>query len=79
MSISPVTREQLNKVVKATLYSFASGFVGAVTLMSGDFIRAAQEGKAGVVNLTVALLAAAVISGLNATMVYVKQLFTPNE
>lgn len=77
MSISPITREQAIKILKALGYSFASGFLGTLTLMALDFIHAASSGQAKVVDLTVALLAAAVIGGINAVAVTIKQLLTP--
>jgi uncharacterized membrane protein YagU involved in acid resistance len=63
MSISPITKEQWVKVLKSLAYSFVSTFVVAL-LASQDF------SKAG--------LSAAAVSGFNAVLVAVKQLFTSN-
>lgn len=75
--MSPITKEQAIKILKALGYSFASGFLGVLTLVSVDFINAAMNGKAAIVNLVTALLAAAVIGGINAVFVTIKQLLTP--
>lgn len=77
--MTPITKQQAIKIIKALAYSFASGFVGALTLLGLDFINAAMNGKAAIVNLATALLAAAVISGINAVFVTIKQLLTPAE
>ncbi len=77
--MSPITKQQAIKILKALGYSFASGFVGVLTLVSLDFINAAMNGKAAIVNLVTALLAAAVIGGFNAVFVTIKQLLTPAE
>lgn len=77
MNISQLDKAQVAKVLKALAYSFASGFVGTLSLMALNFITAAQSGTGTVVNLTVALVAAAVVGGINGVAVYVKQLFTP--
>jgi len=79
MKISALDTAQVKKVLKALAYSFASGFVGTLALLSIDFIKAAQTGTGTVMNLMVALLVAAFIGGINATAVYVKQLFTEPE
>lgn len=79
MEITPLDDKQWKKVLKALAYSFASGFIATLSLLSLDFIHAAQQGTATIVNLATALLAAAVIGGVNAVVVYIKQLFTePN-
>jgi hypothetical protein len=77
--MSPITKKQAIKIVKALVYSFASGFVGVLALVSIDFIHAAASGQAAIVNLVTALLAAAVIGGINAVFVTIKQLLTPAE
>jgi hypothetical protein len=50
-----------------------------LALVSIDFIHAAASGQAAIVNLVTALLAAAVIGGINAVFVTIKQLLTPAE
>jgi hypothetical protein len=79
MNISALDTKQITKVLKALAYSFSSGFVATLTLMSLDFIKAAQGGTGTIRDLVVALIAAAVVGGINASAVYVKQLFTPVE
>ena len=61
MTISPVTKAQWVKVLKALAYSFVSTF--AVALMASN-------------ELSKAAIAAAAVAGLNAVLVTVKQLFT---
>lgn len=77
-NITPVTKEQLKKVVKALAYSFAAGFVGTLTLQGVDFLQLAVDGTSTgtIVEIVVALIAASVIGGINAVFVYIKQLFT---
>lgn len=61
MNITPITKDQWVKVLKALLYAFVSTFV--VTLVSSNgFSKAA--------------LYASAVAGLNAVLVAVKQLFT---
>lgn len=76
LHISPLSKEQAVKVLKALAYSFASGFVATIALQASDFIEAAQTGESAIVALGVALVVAAVVGGLNAVAVYIKQLFT---
>lgn len=77
MEITPITQSQWKKVAKALAYSFVSGFLGTLVLLATDFIRAASTGGTGaVVDLAFALVVAAVIGGINATFVAVKQLLT---
>ena len=47
--------------------------------MALDFIKSAQAGIASVVDLGVALLAAAVIGGINGVAVFLKKVFTEPE
>jgi hypothetical protein len=75
--MSPITKEQATKIMKALGYSFASGFVATLALVSLDFIQAAAQGKTSIVNLTIALIGAALVGGINAAAVTIKQLFTP--
>ncbi len=77
--MSPITKSQALKIVKALAYSFASGFVGTLILIGLDFIHAAAQGQAAIVNLTIALIGAAVVGGINAVFVTIKQLLTPAE
>lgn len=77
--MSPITKEQATKILKALAYSFASGFVGTLALVSLDFIHAAAQGTASIVNLTIALIGAALVGGVNGAAVTIKQLFTPTE
>lgn len=76
MEITPLSTSQWKKVVKALVYSFASGFIATLSLLSLDFINAAQQGTASIVNLATALVTAAAVGGVNAVVVYIKQLFT---
>lgn len=64
MSISPVTKEQWAKVAKAVGYSFVSTFV-ATLLIVPDLNSLDQRA-----------LLAAIVAGVNASLVTVKQLFT---
>ena len=64
MSISPVTKEQWIKVAKALGYSFVSTFV-ATLLIVPDLSSLDQR-----------TLLAAMVAGVNATLVTIKQLFT---
>jgi hypothetical protein len=77
--MTPITREQALKILKALGYSFASGFLGVLALVGLDFINAAMSGQATIVNLVTALLGASVIGGINAVFVTIKQLLTPAE
>jgi TRAP-type C4-dicarboxylate transport system permease small subunit len=77
--MSPLSKQQALKILKALAYSFASGFVGVLALVGLDFIHAAMNGQAAIVNLLTALLGAAVIGGINAVFVTIKQLLTPAE
>ena len=61
MKISPVTKAQFIKIVKALAYAFVSAFVVAL-LASNDLSQAG--------------IAAAAVAGVNAVLVTVKQLFT---
>lgn len=64
MSISPVTKEQWAKVAKAVGYSFVSTFV-ATLLIVPDLNSLDQRA-----------LLAAVVAGVNASLVTIKQLVT---
>jgi len=64
MSISPVTKAQWIKVAKAVGYSFASTFV-ATLLIVPDLNSLDQRA-----------LLAAIVAGVNAALVTVKQIFT---
>jgi TRAP-type C4-dicarboxylate transport system permease small subunit len=77
--MTPITKEQATKILKALVYSFASGFVGVLALVGLDFINAAMNGQAAIVNLVTALFGASVIGGINAVFVTIKQLLTPAE
>lgn len=74
--MSPLSNDQWKKVVKALAYSFTSGFLATMSLMALDFIKAAQDGTSTILQLGTALVIAAVVGGINAVMVYIKQLFT---
>lgn len=77
MKVNPITGEKAKKILKALVYSFASGFVATLSLMSLDFINAAMRGEAAVVSLVTALVGASFVGGINALAVTVKQLATP--
>lgn len=79
MKPSYISTDQWKSIIKATIYAFLSGFTGTLTLMALDFIRAAQDGKTAIFNLALALLAGAVVGGINGVAVFLKKLFTdPN-
>ena len=61
MSISPVSKAQALKIVKALAYAFVSAFVVAL-LASNELSQSA--------------LAAACVAGVNGVLVAIKQLFT---
>ena len=61
MNISPITKAQALKIVKALAYAFVSAFVVAF-LASGELTKSALSG--------------ALVAGVNAVLVAVKQLFT---
>lgn len=73
MTISPLTKKQVNKVVKALLYSFGAGFTATLGLQAVNFITAAQSGSGAVVDLFVALIAGATVGGINAVAVALVQ------
>jgi hypothetical protein len=77
--MTPITKEQAIKIGKALGYSFVSGFLGTLALVGLDFVNAAASGKTAVVNLAVGLVGAALVGGINAAAVTIKQLFTPAE
>lgn len=64
MTISRVTKEQYKKVLKAVLYSFASTFIA--TLLANPSLDQLNERT----------VVAAGVAGVNAVLVYIKQLFT---
>ncbi|MDR6794748.1 TRAP-type C4-dicarboxylate transport system permease small subunit [Pseudarthrobacter oxydans] len=74
---TPITKSQAIKILKALGYSFASGFLGTLALVGLDFVNAAVSGKTAVVNLAIGLVGAALVGGINAVFVTVKQLLTP--
>lgn len=61
MSISPISKEQAIKILKALAYAFVSTFV--VALVSSN-------------QLSKSAIAAAAVAGVNAVLVAIKQLFT---
>jgi hypothetical protein len=77
--ISYVSVAQWKSVLKAVVYAFLSGFTATLTLFAADFIKAAQGGEAAVNTLVYALIAGALVGGINGAAVFVKKLFTdPN-
>lgn len=76
--MTPITKSQSVKILKALGYSFVSGFLGVMVLVGADFLAAATSGRAAIMDLVVALISAAVIGGINALLVTVKQLLTPS-
>jgi hypothetical protein len=62
MSISPISKAQAVKIVKALCYAFVSAFVVSF-VASGELSKAAVSG--------------ALVAGVNAVLVSIKQLFTP--
>lgn len=79
LHISALSKDQVIKILKALAYSFASGFVATLVLQASDFIKAAQTGDSAVTQLVVALVAAAVVGGINAVAVAIKQFFTESK
>lgn len=78
--VSYISAAQWKKILKALAYSFFSGFTGSLALFATDFIKAAQDGTAGINMLVYALVAGAVVGGINSVAVFFKQLFTdPDE
>jgi TRAP-type C4-dicarboxylate transport system permease small subunit len=77
--MTPITKEQAAKILKALGYSFVSGFLGTITLVGLDFVNAAISGQTTVVNLAVGLVGASLVGGINAVFVTIKQLLTPPE
>lgn len=79
MKPSYISTDQWKGIIKAAVYAFLSGFTGTLALMALDFIRAAQDGQTAIFNLALALLAGAVVGGINGVAVFFKKLFTdPN-
>lgn len=79
MKPSYISTDQWKSIIKAAVYAFLSGFTGTLALMALDFIRAAQDGQTAIFNLALALLAGAVVGGINGVAVFFKKLFTdPN-
>ena len=70
--ISYVSDKHWRQVLKALAYAFASGFTGTLTLFAADFIKAAQGGQAAVNVLLYALVAGAVVGGINGAAVFLK-------
>ncbi len=66
-SVSPVTKEQYKKVVKAAAYAFVSTFI-ATLLASPDVTHIEQR-----------TLISAAVAGVNAVLVLIKQAFTVSE
>ena len=76
MQPTPLNHNQVKKVLKALVYAFFSGFTGTLALFATDFIKAAQGGETAVNTLAYALVAGAVVGGINSVAVFAKQLFT---
>lgn len=79
MKPSYISIAQWRKIAKALAYAFASGFTGTLTLFAAEFIKAAQGGTAAINVLVYALVAGAVVGGINAVAVAVVQLFKDPE
>ena len=80
MKTSYISLEQWKSILKAAVYSFLSGVTGTLTLFAADFIEAAKGGEAPVNALVYALVAGALVGGVNGLAVFVKKLFTdPSE
>jgi hypothetical protein len=62
MHLSPITKAQTRKIVKATLYAFVSTFIAAVIASNFDLSKTA--------------LVAALVAGINGSLVALKQAFT---
>jgi len=62
--ITPVTKEQFKKVLKALGYAFVSTFIA--TLLANPSLDQLNERT----------LVAAAVAGINAVLVYIKMLFT---
>ena len=75
-----VSIDQWKSILKALAYAFASGFTGTLALFAADFIKAAQGGETAINVLVYALVAGAVVGGINGVAVFLKKLFTdPNQ
>lgn len=79
MQPSYISVKQWQSILKAGAYAFLSGFTGTLTLFAVDFINAAKDGTAAINMLVYALIAGAVIGGINAVAVFFKKLFTDPE
>lgn len=79
MKPSYISVDQWKSIAKAVVYAFLSGFTGSLTLMALDFIKAAQGGTTAVNTLVYALVAGAVVGGINGVAVFLKKLFTEPE
>lgn len=79
MKPSYISVDQWKSIIKATVYAFLSGFTGTLTLFAADFIKAAQGGQATVNVLVYALIAGALVGGINGVAVFAKKLFTDPE
>lgn len=78
---SPITEKQWQKVLKAMVYSFGSGFVvGLATALTGLLTVVANGGPLNLsASVGMGLLIGGLVGGANALAVTIKQLFTPPE
>lgn len=74
-SISALSEKQWFKVAKAAIYSFISGFLGALALSINGVVQAGGTFDETVLK---ALIIASTGGGINTLIVFVKQLFTPS-
>ncbi len=79
--ITPITKSQRKKILKALYYSFSSGFVGGFVLAFTGVLSNIQNGVAVEFgsSLVVALIVGGVVGALNSLAVTIKQLLTDNE
>jgi hypothetical protein len=80
LQISPITKEQASKIVKALYYSAASGFTAGFVLVLGGVLPGVLDGTTTLQGAFVAaLVTGGVVGALNSLAVTIKQLFTPAE
>lgn len=78
---STITPNQWQKVLKASYYSFGSGFVAGLTLAVTGALTGLADGHSFALTraLVTALIVGGVVGGFNSLAVTVKQLFTPGQ
>lgn len=78
MKLSPVTKDQMKKVVKALVYSFVSGSLASFALLSVGFMTISTTNPSEINNAFYALIVGSGVGGINAALVYLKKLAEPS-